>query len=320
MPTDSILYATRQYLGIDPTVIVTLIPIKKGASGRTIVRVKAPGRDPFIGIHWTDERPDSDNFLPVAKFLKATKLNVPEIFYEIAHRRVALVEDLGDTDLLSLKGRPFAEREPYYRSALEQIDKLFYSKGPKDFELMPAFDESLYRWEQEYFFDHLVEDLLGMDASELRENEVFTDLAKRLGSSAKHLVHRDFQSQNLLIKDDKAWWIDFQGMRRGRQEYDIASLVFDPYMDHSAEDREAILAIWEDISEDRPETTIFHQCAAQRLMQAMGAYGNIIKNRGDDWYAPHVPVAARMLQEVIAGTALEKPLAAVLAKAAEFAP
>ncbi len=320
MPTDSILYATRQYLGIDPTVIVTLIPIKKGASGRTIVRVKAPGRDPFIGIHWTDERPDSDNFLPVAKFLRATKLNVPEIFYEIAHRRVALVEDLGDTDLLSLKGRPFEEREPYYRSALQQIDKLFYSKGPKDFELMPAFDESLYRWEQEYFFDHLMEDLLGMDASELRKNEVFTDLAKRLGSSAKHLVHRDFQSQNLLLKDDKSWWIDFQGMRRGRQEYDIASLVFDPYMDHSADDREAILSIWEDISEDRPETTIFHQCAAQRLMQAMGAYGNIIKNRGDDWYAPHVPVAAKMLQEVIAGTALEKPLAAVLAKATEFAP
>jgi aminoglycoside/choline kinase family phosphotransferase len=320
MPTDSILYATRQYLGIAPTVSVTLTPIKKGASGRTIVRVATPGRDPFIGIHWTDERPDSDNFLPVAKFLKATKINVPEIYFDIPHRRVALVEDLGDIDLLSLKGQPFAEREPYYRSALQQIDKLFYSKGPKDFELMPSFDESLYRWEQEYFFDHLVEDLLEMDASDLRENEVFTDLAKRLGSSAKHLVHRDFQSQNLLLKDGKAWWIDFQGMRRGRQEYDIASLVFDPYMDHSAEDREAILSIWEDISEDRPETTIFHQCAAQRLMQALGAYGNIAKNKGDDWYLQFVAPAARMLAEVTAGTPLEKPLAPVLAKATEFAP
>lgn len=112
MPTDSILYATRQYLGIDPTVIVTLIPIKRGASGRTIVRVKAPGRDPFIGVHWTDERPDSDNFLPVAKFLKSTKLRVPEIFYEIPHRRVALVEDLGDSDLLSLKIVPSRNANP----------------------------------------------------------------------------------------------------------------------------------------------------------------------------------------------------------------
>ncbi|WP_367871150.1 phosphotransferase [Luteolibacter sp. Populi] len=320
MPTDAILHATRQFLGIDPTVIVTLTPIKKGASGRTIVRVKTPGRDPFIGIHWTDERPDSDNFLPVGKFLRATKLNVPEIFYDIPHRRVALVEDLGDIDLFSLKGAPFAEREPYYRSALSQIDKLFYSKGPKDFELMPPFDEALYRWEQEYFFEHVVEGLLGMDASELRESEAFADLAKRLGSGAKHLVHRDFQSQNLLLKDGKSWWIDFQGMRRGRQEYDIASLVYDPYMDHSEEEREQILDIWEDISEDRPEATIFRECATQRLMQALGAFGNIILNRGDMWYAPHVPVAARFLGEVTAGTALEKPLGPVLARARDYDP
>jgi aminoglycoside/choline kinase family phosphotransferase len=320
MPTDAILYATRLYLGIDPTVTVTMTPIKKGASGRTIVRVKTPGRDPFIGIHWTDERPDSDNFLPVAKFLRTAKLNVPEIFYEIPHRRVALVEDLGDIDLYSLKGTPFEEREPYYRSALTQIDKLFYSKGPKDFELMPPFDESLYRWEQEYFFDHLVEGLLGLDAGELREASEFTDLARRLGSGAKHLVHRDFQSQNLLLKDGKAWWIDFQGMRRGRQEYDIASLVFDPYMDHSVEDRERILDIWEDIAEDRPEATIFRECAAQRLMQALGAFGNIIRNRGDEWYAPHVAVAARFLAEITAGSPLEKPLAPVLAKARDYAP
>ena len=320
MPTDAILHATRQYLGIDPTVIVTLIPIKKGASGRTIVRVKAPGHAPFIGVHWTDERPDSDNFLPVAKYLRDIKLNVPEVYFEIPHRRVALIEDLGDTDLLSMKDTPFAKREPAYRSALEQLDKLFFSKPPKDFELMPPFDESLYRWEQEYFFDHLVEDLLGMDADELRENPAFSELANRLGRSAKHLVHRDFQSQNLLLKDGKVWWIDFQGMRRGRQEYDLASLVYDPYMDHSAREREKILDIWEDISEDRPEPTIFRECATQRLMQALGAYANILKNRGDEWYAPYIPVAAKLLKEVTDGTDLEKPLAAVLGKAAEFAP
>ena len=313
MPTDAILHATRQYLGVDPTVPITLVPIKRGASGRTIVRVKSPGREPFIGIHWTDERPDSDNFLPVAKFLKATKLNVPEIFHEIPHRRVALVEDLGDTDLLSLKGRPFEEREPYYRSALGQLDKLFYSKGPKDFELMPPFDEALYRWEQEYFLDHLAEGMLGLDTSDLRENEALSDLARRLGGSAKHLVHRDFQSQNLLVKEDQVWLIDFQGLRRGRQEYDLASLVFDPYMNHSADERERLLELWEEITDERPEDSLFRQCAAQRLMQALGAYGNIIRNRGDEWYRPHVASAASLLGGVVAGTPLESPLAPVLA-------
>ena len=55
-------------------------------------------------------------------------------------------------------------------------------------------------------------------------------------------------------------------------------------------------------------------------MQAMGAFGNIIRNRGDDWYRPHVPVAARMLAAVTEGTPLEKPLAPVLEKARDFTP
>ncbi len=313
MPTEAILSTVRQFLGVDPTVPITLEPIKRGASGRTIVRVKSKGHEPFIGVHWTEEREDNSQFIPVGQFLKQAKLRVPTIIHERARYRVALVEDLGDTDLLSLKDRPFAERLPYYRSAFEQVDKLFYAKPAKDFHLMPPFDEKLYRWEQQYFFEYLVEDFLGMDADGLRENPVFTDLAERLGKVARHLVHRDFQSQNLLIKDDQVWLIDFQGLRRGRQEYDLASLIFDPYLDHSAEEREELLKIWEEIADERPLVTLFHECAAQRLMQALGAYGNIVKNRGDEWYRPHIVTAGRLLGEVTSGTPLESPLAPVLA-------
>jgi N-acetylmuramate 1-kinase len=312
MPTEAILSTARQFLGVDPTVPITLVPIKRGASGRTIVRVKSPVREPFIGIHWTEEREDNEQFIPVAKFLKQARLRVPEILHERARYRVALVEDLGDTDLHSLRERPFEERLPLYQSAFKQIDRLFYAKAPKEMHLMPPFDSALYRWEQEYFFEHLVEGHLGMDASGLRETPVFSEMAEKLGSGARHLVHRDFQSQNLMMRGEEVWLIDFQGLRRGRQEYDLASLVFDPYMNHSADEREKLLDAWEEIADERPETTLFHQCAAQRLMQAMGAYGNIVKNRGDEWYRQHIAPAARLLEAVTSGTPLEKPLAPVL--------
>ncbi len=312
MPTEAILSTARQFLGVDPTVPITLEPIKRGASGRTIVRVKCPIHEPFIGIHWTEEREDNSQFIPVGNFLRQAKFRVPEIIYERARYRVALVEDLGDTDLYSFRDRPFKERLPLYTSAFEQVDRLFYAKPPKDFHLMPPFDANLYRWEQQYFFEYLVEDFLGMDATALGKNPAFTELSDRLGTGARHLVHRDFQSQNLLIKDDKVWMIDFQGLRRGRQEYDLASLIFDPYMNHTQEEREALLDLWEKISDERPEPGLFHQCAAQRLMQALGAYGNILKNRGDEWYRPHISTAARLLGEVTAGTPLETPLAPVL--------
>ena len=314
MPTEAILSTARQYLGVDPTVPITLEPIRRGASGRTIVRVKSPVHEPFIGIYWTEEREDNAQFIPVANFLKQAKFRVPAILHERARYRVALVEDLGDVDLFSMKARPFSERLPLYQSALEQVDRLFYAKVPKDFHLMPPFDANLYSWEQQYFFEHLVEDHLGMDATPLRNNPVFGQLAERLGTGARHLVHRDFQSQNLLIKDDKVWMIDFQGLRRGRQEYDLASLIFDPYMNHTADEREALLALWENISDERPEPGLFQQCVAQRLMQALGAYGNILQNRGDEWYRPHIVTAAGLLSEVIVGTPLEEPLAPVLQK------
>ncbi len=312
MPTEAILSTARQFLGVDPTVPITLEPIKRGASGRTIVRVKSPVHEPFIGIYWTEEREDNAQFIPVGKFLKQAKLRVPEIICERPRYRVALIEDLGDTDLYSLRDRPFEERLPLYQSAFEMVDRLFFTKPPKDFHLMPPFDAALYRWEQQYFFEFLVEDFLGMDATALRNNPAFNDMADRLGTVARNLVHRDFQSQNLLIKDGNAWMIDFQGLRRGRQEYDLASLIFDPYLNHSPQERDGLLDLWEEFTDERPEPGLFHQCAAQRLMQALGAYGNILKNRGDNWYRPHIATAARLLGEVTAGTPLENPLAPVL--------
>ena len=313
MPTEAILSTVRQFLELDPTVRMTLEPIKRGASGRTIVRVKTPGHEPFIGVHWNEDREDNSQFIPVAQFLKQAKLRVPAIIHERARYRVALVEDLGDVDLLSLKDRPFSERLPLYRSAFEQVDKLFYAKPAKDFQLMAPFDAALYRWEQNYFFEYMVEEFLEMDATALRAKQEFVALSERLGTVARHLVHRDFQSQNLMVKDDQVWLIDFQGLRRGRQEYDLASLIFDPYLDHTADERELLLTLWEDIADERPLETLFHECAAQRLMQALGAYGNIVKNRGDEWYKPHIATAGRLLGEVTAGTSLENPLAPVLA-------
>lgn len=314
MSTEAILSTARQYLEVDPTTPITMIPIKRGASGRTIARVKTPVHDDFIGIHWTDEREDNAQFVPIAEFLKKARFKVPEILYDRSQHNVALVEDLGEIDLLSMKGEPFKKRLPFYRAALEQVDRLFYAKVPADLELMPPFDADLYRWEQRYFFDHFIEDFLKESPVALEKDEAFVEMAAKLGASHKHLVHRDFQSQNLLIKDGELYMIDFQGLRRGRQEYDLASLIFDPYMDHSEDEREQLLDLWEDISDERPEASLFHKCAAQRLMQALGAFGNIVTNKGDEWYRQHIPVAAKSLLTVIKGMEIEDALSPTLEK------
>jgi aminoglycoside/choline kinase family phosphotransferase len=312
MPADTLLTAIRAHLHLPPGHTVILEPIKRGASGRTIVRLRPEGHPRYIGIHYTADRKDNRYFLPVARFLKKSGLNVPEVLYDNPGKNAALIEDLGENDLLSVKGRPWPEREPYYRSALEQLDRLFYTRPPKDLELLPPFDEETYHWEQDYFIENFVETHLDRDGDTLREDDSLAALRKRLGSSHRNLVHRDFQSQNIILHDGKAWLIDFQGMRLGRQEYDLASLIYDPYLDHTPEERELLLDLWEDIAEERPVPELLRDCATQRLMQALGAYGNILHNQRIEWYAQHIPTAVRLLMEVVAGSEMESSLRPVL--------
>lgn len=312
MAADLLLTAIRQHLDLYPTHKVILEPITSGASGRTLARLKPEGHPTFIGLHYTDERQDNEYFLPIAAFLKSARLNVPIVLYANQPKGLAIVEDLGEVDLLTLKDEPFEVREPYYRSVFTQLDKLAYTKAPKDLEMMSPFSEDTYEWEQNYFIDHFVGDFLGKDGEELRSNEALKALSARLGKSHRHLVHRDLQSQNIILNDGKSFLIDFQGMRWGHQEYDLASFIYDPYMNHSAEDRERLLDMWEDITEERPIPQLLRDCAIQRLMQALGAYGNIVENFKNEWYRPHIPTAVELLKDVVAGSEFEEVLAPYL--------
>ena len=78
MPADTLLTAVRAHLNLAPTHKVLMEPIQKGASGRTIIRITAEDHPSFIGVHYTLERSDNANFLPVADFLTAAGLNIPK--------------------------------------------------------------------------------------------------------------------------------------------------------------------------------------------------------------------------------------------------
>ena len=70
MPADTLLTAVRAHLNLLPDHKVILEPIKRGASGRTIVRLRPEGHPTYIGIHYTADRKDNRYFLPVARFLQ----------------------------------------------------------------------------------------------------------------------------------------------------------------------------------------------------------------------------------------------------------
>jgi aminoglycoside/choline kinase family phosphotransferase len=112
-------------------------------------------------------------------------------------------------------------------------------------------------------------------------------------------VHRDFQSQNILVRNGQAYLIDFQGMRPGLAHYDLASLLFDPYVDLSSAERDELLAYYcgENPSPDFLDT--LRLCAMQRLMQALGAYGFLGLVKDHKHFLQYIPKAVRSLREVV---------------------
>jgi aminoglycoside/choline kinase family phosphotransferase len=138
-----------------------------------------------------------------------------------------------------------------------------------------------------------------------RDGEALRGIARRLGEKRRVLVHRDFQSQNVLIDRGEAWLIDFQGLRPGLAQYDLASLVYDPYMTLGSDEREELIDAYigkvleagGEIEADFRET--LDLCAMQRLMQALGAYGflGLVKERTA--FLEHIPAALKSLEEVL---------------------
>ena len=281
--------------------------VSAGASGRSIMRAAG-----VLGIYWTAARADNNSFLPAAHGLAAAGIRVPEILAEVTLPGgcgACLVQDLGNADILSLRDAPWSTRRAAYEQAFRTLLPLY--RLQPEWPLQPAFDSALYRWEQEYFAEHLIGRHLGLDAEDFLSRPALQAMADWLAGLPRVPVHRDCQSQNIMLHAGAAWLIDFQGMRYGRREYDLASLIYDPYMQLSEAGREELLQLWQEMEGTRLDMGIYSACAMQRLMQALGAFANIGYNQQRDWYLNLIPAGLAALRHAAAHTPADSPASPV---------
>ena len=283
--------------------------VSAGASSRSIMRAAG-----VLGIYWTSARADNHSFLPAAHGLAAAGMQVPAILAEETLPDgcgACLVQDLGETDILSLRQAPWAERRAAYLLAFDALRPLY--RLTPDWELQPAFDAQLYRWEQAYFAEHLISRHLRRDAAAFLAQPELQAMADWLAGLPRVPVHRDCQSQNIMLHAGRAWLIDFQGMRYGRAEYDLASLLYDPYMELSETERHELLDIWQQLNGTPVDAAVYAACAMQRLMQALGAFANIGYNQQRDWYLRLIPTGLAALRHAAATAPAHSPASPVAA-------
>ncbi len=295
-------------------------PIEKGGSGRKFWRVRT-GSGACILIHYKLDRADNAGYADIARFLTGIGVRVPAVFLHDPVEGVMVMEDVGTDDLFAFRDAPEPERRRLYKLTLEQIallhTKAHLANGCPP--LQPPFDASLYEWEQDYFIEHCLGRHFKMRASDISAHVDRTrlrEIAAQLAAEPRCLVHRDFQSQNVMIRDGQPAFIDFQGLRPGLAQYDLASLLLDPYAHLPASERDALFAHY--LSVARPENpahfrALYDLCAMQRLMQALGAYGKLGHADGRTHFLDHIPTALASLRDVLAKIPGLERLASLLA-------
>jgi aminoglycoside/choline kinase family phosphotransferase len=322
--TELLLRQTRIHFPRLEESAVKITRIEKGGSDRRFYRVRCSPGQTIILVKYNLEREENRHYVEIAEFLAEHRLHAPKIHYHDPEEGLIWIEDLGKRDLFSYRNESWLVRRAFYESALDEIVKLHClpeeARSAIQKNLPAAFDTALYCWEQNYFFENCLGRYFGVEEKELTELPALRQIAERLGNRQRVLVHRDFQSQNIIVRNAQAHLIDFQGMRPGLAEYDLASLLFDPYITLSRAEGEELLTAYEakrnaalsPVSEQFRE--IFHLCGIQRLMQALGAYGFLGLVKGNKTFLNHIPAAMRSLRSIISDIDGLESLAATLQK------
>ena len=285
----------------------TCEPISIGGSDRNYHRINLNNDQSLIVMEYTSDRPDNAKFAAATNTLKRLGAATPEILNHDSEKQLIWLEDLGTEHLWDHRDAKWDERSALYKSVIAESRKLHeeneQSLNKEELiQLEPPFDETLYKWEQNYFFDHFLSYYSRRAPSyqnSLREEEEFKLLIETLISPERTLIHRDLQSQNILLKENKPHFIDYQGLRLGLREYDIASLLYDPYVSFTKKQRTE-LADYAFKGQERSEwEPLFIGCAIQRLMQALGAYSRLGNQLGKTDFLKYIPQALDNLREIL---------------------
>ena len=309
METEKLALLTKMFKnwsGFEPT-RVNLLP--QSGSYRSYCRF-VTDQTTAIGA-WNADEKENAAFLSFTDRFLNVGIPVPKVYDVDQLQGIYLLEDLGADTLFDLvKDKPFnLELKQLYRSSLRNlIDLQLKGKDCIDYTLCyprSAFDKDSMMWDLNYFKYYFLKLVRIPFDEQALEDDFKVFVTYLLEERSDFFLFRDFQSANIMIKDNAPYFIDYQGGRRGALQYDPASLLFDAKARIPKEVRAELFQYYMEVLSqhqyvNKPKFEGYYQgFVLIRLMQAMGAFGfrGIVEKKPG--FMESIPPALEMFHDLL---------------------
>lgn len=307
-------FETLQQLhtGYFDAVCVKFEPILSHGSERLIIRLYSASGSTSIGIV-NSNLDENKAFISFGRHFRNEGLNVPEIFTVSEDIKSYIQEDLGDETLFKRisDGQDFSNKKiNLYKAVVEELPKFQVTAGKGiDYSFcyqFKQFDIENIDFDLNYFKQRFLQTFYkGSIESGKLEDDLSYIKGKLLELPSGFFLYRDFQSRNIMLKNDKPYFIDFQSGRKGALLYDMASLLYDAKADLPQHIREELLEHYLYIingyvkSDKEVMREHFWYFALIRILQAMGAYGFLGIVKGKRRFLESIPYALRNINFIL---------------------
>ncbi len=258
----------------------------------------------YIGIYGAN-RAENDAFVAFTNHFYKSSIPVPKIFDYEQDEGIYIEEDLGDVTLCdyvaSCCSGFLADRRltNIYKKVIEWLPEFQISAGP-------TIDYSYCYQSLHFDYDAMMRDLLYFENSFLHVFKTAPynkdKLAADFSMLASHLariptpffMYRDFQSKNIMIMNEAPHFIDYQSGRKGALQYDLASLLFDAYVNIDNNFREEMIDFYlSTLTPLKIPTRDFKRCfndfALLRVLQALAAFAFLSMVKGKRQFLSSIP-------------------------------
>lgn len=283
MNTELLAQLYQSYTGEAPT---SIEPLPGAGSNRKYFRLK--GKESLIGVYGTSTE-ENRAFIYMARHFSQKGLPVPRILAEAADQSAYLQDDLGDISLFQFikQGRESGNFSDEETNILKQTIRLLPQiqfEGNKEMNFsycypLAAFNRRSILWDLNYF-KYCFLKATGLEFQENLLEDDFERMADTLLQIEPQVfMYRDFQSRNIMIREEKPYFIDFQGGRKGPFYYDVASFLWQAKANYPDSLRQELLDEYLDalrpyhtMDKEQFLTTLRH-FVLFRTLQVLGAYG-----------------------------------------------